>query len=310
MGMLAYFIRRVVHGLLVIVLISIATFGILHLAPGSPIDVMMGDTQLTQDQLDALERKWGLDRPWYQQYFTWAGNMLRGDFGVSIVRTGQPVSGMLRDATPVTLKLNAFAFGIAVAIALPMGVFAAIRRNSLFDYASMVSATLGIALPSFWISLMLIIIFALKLGWLPSSGSGTWKHYILPVSVLAVEQTALMARVARGSTLEVLRQDFVTTARAKGLTERAVVARHVVRNAMLPIVTIIGLRVAFLLSGTIIVETIFAWPGIGRLFMDSVFRLDYQVVQAIVLLLSVLVVVTNLLTDLLYALIDPRIRIR
>ncbi len=308
--MLAYFIRRVIHGLLVIFLISVATFGILQLAPGSPIDVMLGDTQLTQDQLDAVERKWGLDRPWYQQYFTWAGNMLRGDFGVSIVRTGQPVSDMLRDAAPVTLKLNGIAFAIALTIALPMGVIAAIRRNSLFDYSSMLGATLGVALPSFWISLMLIIIFALKLGWLPSSGSGTWKHYVMPVAVLAVEQTALLARVSRGATLEVLKQDYVTTARAKGLSERLVIARHVVRNAMLPIVTIVGLRIAFLLSGTIIIETIFAWPGIGRLFMDSVFRLDYQVVQAIVLLLSVLVVVTNLLTDLLYALIDPRIRIR
>ena len=308
--MLAYFIRRVIHGLLVIFLISVATFGILQLAPGSPIDVMLGDTQLTQDQLDAVERKWGLDRPWYQQYFTWAGNMLRGDFGVSIVRTGQPVSDMLRDAAPVTLKLNGIAFGIALTIALPMGVLAAIRRNSLFDYSSMLGATLCVALPSFWISLMLIIIFALKLGWLPSSGSGTWTHYVMPVAVLAVEQTALLARVSRGATLEDLKQDYVTTARAKGLSERLVIARHVVRNAMLPIVTIVGLRIAFLLSGTIIIETIFAWPGIGRLFMDSVFRLDYQVVQAIVLLLSVLVVVTNLLTDLLYALIDPRIRIR
>jgi ABC-type dipeptide/oligopeptide/nickel transport system permease component len=157
---------------------------------------------------------------------------------------------------------------------------------------------------------MLIIIFALKLGWLPSSGSGSWKHYVLPVAVLATEQTALLARVARGSTLEVLRQDYVTTARAKGLANRVVISRHVVRNALLPIVTLIGLRLAFLLSGTLIVETIFAWPGIGRLFIDSVFRLDYQVVQAIVLLLSVLVVVMNLLTDLLYAVIDPRIRLR
>lgn len=308
--MLAYIIRRLVHGLIVIVLISITTFGILQIAPGSPIDVMLGDTQLTQEQLEAVEHKWGLDRPWYEQYFTWAGNMLRGDFGVSVVRTGQPVSEMLKDAAPVTLKLNAIAFALSIMISVPIGILAAVKRNSVFDYTSMIGATLGIALPSFWISLMLIIVFALMLGWLPSSGSGTWKHYIMPVGVLAIEQTALIARVARGSTLDVLRQDYVTTARAKGLAERSVIAGHVVRNAMLPIVTIIGLRLAFLLSGTIIVETIFAWPGIGRLFMDSVFRLDYQVVQAIVLLLSALVVVTNLLTDMIYAVIDPRIRLR
>ena len=308
--MLIYIARRLLQGLIVIVLISFVTFGILQFAPGSPIDVMMGDTQLTQVQLDALERKWGLDRPWYEQYFTWAGNMLRGDFGVSIVRTGQPVSDMLRDAAPVTLKLNAIAFAISLSVAIPVGVAAAVRRNSLFDYVSMVAATFGIALPAFWISLMLIIIFALKLGWLPSSGSGSWKNYVMPVAVLATEQTALLARVARGSTLEVLRQDYVTTARAKGLANRVVITRHVFRNAMLPIMTLIGLRLAFLLSGTLIVETIFAWPGIGRLFIDSVFRLDYQVVQAIVLLLAVLVVVMNLLTDLLYAVVDPRIRLR
>jgi len=308
--MLIYIARRLLQGLIVIVLVSFVTFGILQFAPGSPIDVMMGDTQLTQVQLDALERKWGLDRPWYEQYFTWAGNMLRGDFGVSIVRTGQPVSDMLRDAAPVTLKLNAIAFAISLSVAIPVGVAAAVRRNSLFDYVSMVAATFGIALPAFWISLMLIIIFALKLGWLPSSGSGSWKNYVMPVAVLATEQTALLARVARGSTLEVLRQDYVTTARAKGLANRVVITRHVFRNAMLPIMTLIGLRLAFLLSGTLIVETIFAWPGIGRLFIDSVFRLDYQVVQAIVLLLAVLVVVMNLLTDLLYAVVDPRIRLR
>lgn len=308
--MASYLLRRLLQGAIVIVLISLVTFGILQLAPGSPIDVMMGDAQLTQEQLDALERKWGLDQPWYEQYLTWAGNVLRGDFGVSIVRTGQPVSDMLLEAAPVTLKLNAIAFAISLIVSVPIGVMAAVRRNSLLDYTSMVGATLGIALPSFWIALMLIIIFALVLGWLPSSGSGSWKHYVMPVAVLATEQTALLARVARGSTLEVLRQDFVVTARAKGLAERVVIGRHVVRNALLPIITLVGLRLAFLLSGTIIVETIFAWPGIGRLFMDSVFRLDYQVVQAIVFLLTVLVVVTNLVTDLVYALIDPRIRLR
>ncbi|MEZ4520650.1 MAG: ABC transporter permease [Thermomicrobiales bacterium] len=308
--MVAYMIRRLLQGLIVIVLISFATFGILQLAPGSPIDVMMGDAQLTQTQLDALEHKWGLDKPWYEQYYTWAANMLQGDFGVSIVRTGQPVSDMLYDAALVTLKLNLIAFGVSLAIAVPVGILAGVRRNSILDYVSMVGATLGIALPSFWIALMLIIAFALKLGWLPSSGSGSWKSYVLPVTVLAIEQTALLARVARGSTLEVLRQDYVMTARAKGLANRTVIGRHVARNAMLPIITIIGLRLAFLFSGTIIVETIFAWPGIGRLFMDSIFRLDYQVVQAVVLLLSVLVVAANLVTDMIYALVDPRIRLR
>jgi ABC-type dipeptide/oligopeptide/nickel transport system permease component len=165
-------------------------------------------------------------------------------------------------------------------------------------------------MPGFWFALILIVIFALKLGWLPSSGSGSWTAYILPVLVLSTQETALVARLTRGATLEVLRQDFVTTARAKGLAERVVVGRHVVRNSLLPITTVLGLRLAFILSGTIVVETIFAFGGLGRLFIDSVNRLDYQVVQAIVLVASIVVVVANILTDLVYAYVDPRIRIR
>jgi peptide/nickel transport system permease protein len=309
--MLAYLIRRVLQGILVIFLVSIATFGILQMAPGSPVDVLIGEAQVTQAQIDAIEKKWGLDKPWYVQYFTWIGNMFRGDFGQSVVRTGVPVSDMLKDAAPVTLKLNALAFFFSVVIAIPMGIIAAVKRNSVFDYVSMVINTLGIAIPAFWAGLMVIIIFSLKLGWFPSAGSQHgWKSYVLPVLVLATEQTALIARLARGSTLEILRQDYVTTARAKGLAERVVLLRHIVRNAMLPIVTVLGYRLAFLLSGTIVIETIFAWPGIGRLFFDSVTRLDYQVVQAIVLLLSVLVVAMNIVTDIVYAYVDPRIRIR
>ena len=244
------------------------------------------------------------------QYFRWLGNVLQGDFGQSVVRTGVPVSTMIGEAAGVTIRLNLIALLISTAIALPVGIYAAVKRNSMFDYVASVGSTIGIALPSFWISLMLIIVFSLQLGWLPASGSQSWKNYIMPVLVLALSEMALLARLTRGATLEVLRQDFVTTARSKGLTERVVVSRHVVRNALLPVVTVIGLRLAFLMSGTIIVETIFAWPGLGRLFIDSIFRLDYQVIQAIVLVSSIVVVVMNILTDLLYAYIDPRIRVR
>ncbi|HUG13907.1 MAG TPA: ABC transporter permease [Thermomicrobiales bacterium] len=308
--MLAYVIRRVLQGILVIFLVSVATFGILQMAPGSPIDIMVGEANVTQEQIEAIEAKWGLDKPWYVQYVIWLGNMARGDFGTSVIRTGVPVSKMVREAAPVTLKLNFFAFVLSTVIAVPIGIVAAVKRYSVFDYISMVGMTMGIAMPAFWVGLMAIIIFSLKLDLLPSSGSGGWQYYVLPVAVLATDQTALIARLARGSTLEVLRQDFVTTARAKGLSERVVLVGHVVRNAMLPVVTVLGYRLAFLLSGTIVVETVFAWPGIGRLFLDSIFRLDYQVIQAIVLLLSILVVAMNILTDLLYAYIDPRIRIK
>lgn len=308
--MVNFVLRRIVHGAVVIFLISIATFGLLHLAPGDPVTVIIGEAQVTQEQIDNIREQWGLDRPWYEQYLTWLRNMASGDFGVSMVRTGMPVSEMLLDAAPVTLKLNLWAFGVATLFAVPIGVIAAVKRNSWIDYSSMVGSTLGVSVPSFWLALIVIIVFALHLGWLPSTGMGSWKHYIMPVGVLAIEHMALIARLSRGSTLEVLQQDYVTVAVAKGLAWWRVIVRHVVRNAMLPVVTVLGIRIAWLLSGTIIVETIFAWPGIGRLFMVSIHRHDYQVVQAIVLVSSILVILTNILTDILYAFIDPRIRLQ
>jgi ABC-type dipeptide/oligopeptide/nickel transport system permease component len=201
-------------------------------------------------------------------------------------------------------------FSIALCIAIPVGVFAATRRYSWFDYGSMLGSTLGVAVPNYWIGLMAIVIFSVQLGWLPPYGADSWRAYILPVFVLAIEEMAALARLTRGATIEVMSQDFVTTSRAKGLMERAVIFRHIVRNALLPVITIIGYRVAFILSGTIVVETVFAWPGLGRLFYNSIQSHDFQVVQAIVILLTVIVVVVNILTDLTYAIIDPRVRVR
>lgn len=308
--MLRYVISRVLQGIVVIFLVSITSFGIMQLAPGSPVDILIGEAQVTQEQIDTITAKWGLDKPWYQQYWTWISNVATGDFGKSVIRTGVPVRQMVAEAAPVTLKLNALALALAVLVAIPVGVVAALKRYSLFDYTSMVGSTIGIAMPNYWLGLMLIIVFSLKLDWLPPYGSGSWKSYVLPVTVLAVNEMAIMARITRGTTSEVMSQDYVTTARAKGLTQAAVVSRHVVRNSLLPIVTILGYRLAFVLSGTIVVETVFAWPGIGSLLFASIDRKDYQVVQAIVLLLATIVVVANLITDLLYAYIDPRIRVR
>ncbi len=310
--MLRYVVRRVLQGAVVIFLISIATFGILHLTPGDPIMVLIGQSgniQLTSQQIAEIRHFWGLDRPLYVQYLTWAGNMARGSFGVSVIQIGRPVASMLAETAPVTLKLNVMALALAILVAVPAGILAGVKQYSLFDYFSTVGATLGVSLPSFWIALMLIIIFAAKLGWLPAFGVASWKGYILPVLVLATEQTAIVARLLRSTVIEVLHQDYIRTARAKGLTEVRVLSRHVVRNALLPVITVIGYRLAFLLSGTIIIETVFGVPGVGRLFYQSVINLDYQVVQAIVLLLSSIVVLANLLTDLVYAVIDPRIRL-
>lgn len=307
--MLRYVLLRLLQGLVVVFIVSVATFGIMQLAPGSPVDIMVGEAQVTDAQIEAIERKWGLDRPVHEQYLTWLGNVVRLDFGQSVIRTGVPVGEMLLEAAPMTIRLNLLALAIAAAVAIPLGIAAAVRRYSLLDYFSMLTATLGVALPNYWVGLMLIILFSLVLGWLPPYGAEGWRGYVLPVAVLAFGEMAVLARMARGATAEVLGQEFVTVARAKGLREGRVVSRHVVRNALLPVVTLLGYRLAFVLSGTIVVETIFAWPGIGRLFIDSVYRLDYQVVQAIVLLLSTIVVLGNILTDLAYAYIDPRIRV-
>jgi peptide/nickel transport system permease protein len=217
---------------------------------------------------------------------------------------------MLKDAAIPTLKLNALATLFATLVAIPAGMFAAIKRYSIFDSVTMIGASAGVALPNFWVGLMLIIIFSLQLGWFPPFGSTGPKAYVLPVFVLAINETALLTRLMRGTMLEVMDQDYITTARAKGLSRITVITRHAVRNALLPIITVIGLRIGFLISGSVVVESIFSWPGLGTLFLSSVQRFDFQVVQAIVVLFTVFVLVANLLTDLVYAVVDPRIRLR
>ncbi len=308
--MVAYLIQRLLQGVVVIAIVSVLTFALMHAAPGSPRDLMVGMAYVTDEQLAAIDRKWGFDKPWYEQYFTWIGNLATGDLGTSVVRTGEPVSSMIINAASFTLRLNILSFVISLAIAFPVGVIAALRRYTWFDYGSMIGSTIGVSIPNYWIGLMAIVVFSVQLGWLPPYGADSWTSYILPVAILSIDEVAALARLTRGATIEVLSQDYVTTARAKGLAERLVTIRHVIRNALLPVITVIGYRIAFILSGTIVVETVFAWPGMGRLFYDSIVRLDYQVVQAIVLFLTALIVIVNILTDLTYAIIDPRIRIR
>jgi peptide/nickel transport system permease protein len=304
-----YLLSRLLQGIVVIYLVATATFVILRLTPGNPIDILVGEAEVTPQQVAAIKHFWGLDRPWYEQYLTWFSHMARGDFGVSVIRTGVPVATMIAQAAPVTATLNVAAFLSSVTIAVPLGIVAGVRQYSVLDYLGTLGATLGVALPSFWLSLVAIILFAVTLRWLPPFGLQSWTGYILPVAVLATEQTAVITRLMRGSVAAVLHQDYIRTGRAKGLAETRVVLRHAVRNALLPVITVLGYRMAFLLSGTIIVETIFALPGIGRLLTDSVYHLDYQVVQAIALLLAAIVVAANIATDLVYALVDPRIRI-
>ena len=319
--MLPYIARRILQGLVVLVLISVLTFVLMRMVPGDPAYLLLGEGEIriSEEQIEAIRRRWGLDKPYHEQYLIWAWNLIRGDFGDSLIRTGVPVRQMIFEAIPVTIRLNVYSLGLAFAVAIPAGIIAGVRRNSPFDYTTAVGSTLGVALPNFWLGLMLIVLFALYVprwfgdlplvGRIPPFGLKSWQGYILPILVLTTEQMAVMTRVMRAATLEVLSQDYVRTAYAKGLPNMTVLVRHAVRNALLPVVTVIGFRIAFILSGTIVVETVFAIPGIGRLFTDSVFRLDYQVVQSLVIVLAVLVVVVNLLTDLTYAIIDPRIRI-
>ncbi len=319
--MLTYIARRILQGAVVIVLISVGTFVVIRLMPGDPTYLLLGEGEIriSQEQMEAIRARWGLDRPHHEQFFLWAWNLLRGDFGDSLIRKGIPVRQMIFEAIPVTAILNVTSLALALMVAIPAGIIAGVRRNSTFDYGTAVGSTLGVALPNFWLALMLIVLFALYVprwlgdlplvGRIPPFGLKSWQGYILPVLVLTTEQMAVLTRVMRASTLEVLTQDYVRTAYAKGLPNIIVLVRHAVRNALLPVVTVIGFRIAFILSGTIVVETVFAIPGIGRLFTDSIFRLDYQVVQSLVVVLAVLVVVVNLITDLTYAIIDPRIRI-
>jgi ABC-type dipeptide/oligopeptide/nickel transport system permease component len=300
------------QGIVVIFLLSVMTFGLMQIAPGDPIRLLTGqnNARMTPEQLANIRAHWGLDKPVHEQYLTWLSNAVQGDFGTSLVRRGVPVTDMVGEAAMVTIKLNLFSWLLALSTALPIGMIAALRRNSKFDYFTMLGTTFGVALPPFWIALLLIVLFASVVHWLPSSGLTSWKSWILPVIVLALDQAAVYARLMRSATLEVMHQDYVTVARAKGLAEVRVVVRHIARNALLPIVTVIGLRFSFILSGTIIVEQVFGLPGLGRMFFDSVIRQDYQVVQAIVFLFALVVVLSNLLTDLAYAYIDPRIRIQ
>lgn len=309
--MVNYIISRLLQGALVIFLISVVTFVVMRMLPGDPVMLLLGEgeIQITEEQIQAIRAKWGLDRPYYEQYLVWAGNLLQGDFGDSLIRRGVPVRDMIFEAMPVTGQLNVLAIGLALLLSIPAGIIAGVRRNSAFDYATTLGSSIGVALPNFWFGLMGIIIFALFLRWVPPFGLKTWQGYLLPVLVLATEQMAVFTRVMRGATIETMTQDYVRTATAKGLARSVVITRHAVRNALLPVVTVIGFRIAFLFSGTIVVEQIFALPGIGRLFVDSLYRLDYQVVQSLVVLLASLVVFMNLLTDLAYALVDPRIRI-
>lgn len=304
--MVTYVVRRLLQGILVLFGISFVSFGAMFLA-GDPTALMINETW-TQDQIDEFRHRMGFDRPWPVQYLDFLSNAVHGDFGTSL-RTTEPAFSLVMERMPATLELTLASLLFSTLGAIPLGIISAVKRNTLPDYLSMSFAIIGQAIPLFWLGLLMIQIFGLELRWLPISGRGTIKHLIMPAVALGTFSLACNARLIRSSLLEAMGQAYIVTARAKGLAERVVVFGHALRNALIPVVVMVGLQLGSLLGGAIITETIFAWPGVGRLTVHSIYNRDFPVVQAAVTLLAAIFVVTNIAVDIACAYLDPRIRL-
>ena len=314
-GLPAYALRRLLLAVPVLFGVSVLVLAVLHLAPGDPAAIMLG-AQSTKEDVERLRRDLGLDQPLVVQYLHWIGQVARGDLGRSIP-LGRAVLPEVLLRFKATLLLTAGALVIAIFLGLVAGIVSAVKQYSWLDRMSMGVAVTGVSLPVFWTGIMLIIVFALQLRWFPSSGMSSpygsgpadvlW-HLVLPAVTLGTASAAALARLTRSSVLEIIRQDYVRSARAKGLAERAVIARHVLKNAVNPIITVLGVQVGFLLGGAILTETVFSWPGLGSMMVRAIQARDYPLVQGGVLLIATTFVVVNLIVDLLYAVFDPRIR--
>jgi peptide/nickel transport system permease protein len=298
---------RLASAALVVLGVACLVFLLIHLVPGDPVDVMLGEAAQPADR-EALRAAMGLDRPVHVQLRDYLVGLARLDLGVSL-HTRQSVAALLAERLPATVELAAASLLVALALALPLGVLAAVRQGSLWDRGAMTFSLLGVSIPNFWMGPLLILVFSLWLGWLPVSGRDGLASLVLPALTLGTAMAAILARMVRAVLLEVLGEDYIRTARAKGLPEHIVVLRHALRNALLPIITLLGLQLGTLLGGAVITETIFSWPGIGQLTVEAIQRRDYPVLQACVLLIAVAYVLVNTLTDLVYAWIDPRVRL-
>jgi len=306
--------RRLLATVPLLFFVSLVVFSFVHVLPGDPAVLFLGE-EATPETLAKFRTRLGFDRPLVTQYVEWLGRALRGDLGRSL-RTNQPVTEAILQRLPVTLELLGAALAVSLAIAIPAGIVSAVKRNSGVDLASTVFALIGFSLPNFWLGLILIYVFALLLRWLPPSGfaplpalADNARSLILPALTLGTALAALITRQLRSGMLEVLRQDYVRTAQAKGLGQGAVVAKHALKNALIAVVTVIGLQIGGLLGNTIITESLFALPGVGRLMIDAVFSRDFFIVQGVVLFLAVGYVLSNLIVDVLYSYLDPRIRL-
>jgi ABC-type dipeptide/oligopeptide/nickel transport system permease component len=301
-----YLVRRLLLTIPVILGVATLVFSLIHLVPGDPAEAMLGESASAKD-IAELRTRLGLDRPLTEQYGAFMTGLVRGDLGVSF-RTNQPVTTAIAERVPATVELALAAMAVAIVVAVPLGIIAAVKRGTLADHTAMTIALAGISIPNFWLGPMLAIVFAVYLGWLPVSGRGGWESLILPAISLGAALAAILARMTRASLLEELRELYVRAARARGVTRMRAILRHALRNSLIPLVTILGLQFGAVLTGAVITETIFAWPGIGRLLIQSIGARDYPVVQGCILLIATTYVTVNLLTDLLYGVLDPRIR--
>ncbi|ABM14556.1 binding-protein-dependent transport systems inner membrane component [Mycolicibacterium vanbaalenii PYR-1] len=315
MPVLRFVARRLLFSAVVMIGVLVVVFALVHLVPGDPVRIALG-TRYTPEAYEALRAASGLDRPIVSQFFGYLGSALTGDLGVSF-RNGDPVTLTLLERLPATLSLGLVGIVIALAIALPAGIYAALREGRLSDALVRISSQFGVSIPDFWMGILLIALFSTVLGWLPTSGyrpltedpAGWLRHVVLPGLTVGVVAAAIMTRYVRSAVLEVAAMGYVRTARSKGLSPRIVTFRHTVRNALVPILTITGIQLATLLGGVIVVEVVFAWPGLGRLVFNAVAARDYPLIQGAVLLIAALFLVINLLVDVLYAVVDPRIRL-
>jgi peptide/nickel transport system permease protein len=305
--MLRYIVKRVLQLIPVVIGASAIIFFILSTSDIDPVVMLLADSDPTPEQIELTRQELGLDKPLAVQFINYMRGLLTGDLGNSY-STGQPVFQEYMSRFPATLKLAFWALFVSVLISIPIGIISAIKQYSPFDNFGMTFALLGVATPNFWLGLMLILLFAVKLGWLPSGGYGGLKYLIMPAITLGTGQAGLATRMTRSSMLEVIRQDYIRTARAKGISEKVVIIRHALKNALIPIITVLGVQFGHALGGAMITETIFSWPGVGRLMIDAIRKYDRPTVIGCVIMLCIMVSIANLLVDILYAYIDPRIK--
>lgn len=311
-----FIVRRLIGAVPLLFGVAVLSFLFMQLAPGSPDELYARNSRMSQAQLDAIRHNMGLDKPAHVQFILWLRNLLQGDLGTSYSQY-RPVWDVIWDVFPNTVYLVLAGLSLALVIALIFGVMAAVRPYGVFDTATSFLAYFGLAMPVFWFGLMLQIVFAVKLGWLPSAnmhsaqGGGAWdfaRHLVMPAFTIAIGSIASWSRYVRSSTVEALHQDYVRTARAKGMRERTILLAHVLRNALIPFVTVVSIDIPLYLTGAVLTETVFSWPGMGRLFYDALTKRDYPVLMGILILGAILIILGNLIADLIYGLLDPRIK--